>query len=82
MAAGDKFLLDSDLTDKILLDSDLTDVLLIEAAAAAAKGLGPYTRHAQHGGIRMLYGSFAGKEAATGGVAPMAYHHRHHNLAG
>ena len=34
MAAGDKLLLDSDLTDKLLLDSDLTDVLLLEAAAA------------------------------------------------
>ena len=36
MAAGDKLLLDSDVTDKLLLDSDLTDVLLLEAAAVAA----------------------------------------------
>lgn len=35
MAAGDKLLLDSDLTDYLLLDSDLTDVLLLEAAALA-----------------------------------------------
>lgn len=34
MAAGDQFLIDSDLTDNILLDSDLTDVLLIEAESA------------------------------------------------
>lgn len=33
MAAGDKLLLDSDLTDKLLLDSDLTDVLLLQEAA-------------------------------------------------
>ena len=33
MAAGDKLLLDSDVTDKLLLDSDVTDVLLLEAAA-------------------------------------------------
>lgn len=33
MAAGDKLLLDSDVTDKLLLDSDLTDVLLLEAVA-------------------------------------------------
>lgn len=32
MAAGDKLLLDSDVTDKLLLDSDVTDVLLLEAA--------------------------------------------------
>lgn len=31
MAAGDKFLIDSDVADNILLDSDLADILLIEA---------------------------------------------------
>ena len=35
MAAGDKLLLDSDVTDKLLLDSDVADVLLLEAGAAA-----------------------------------------------
>ena len=34
MAAGDKLLLDSDVTDKLLLDSDVTDVLLLEAGGA------------------------------------------------
>ena len=34
MAAGDKLLLDSDVTDNLLLDSDVADVLLLEAAAA------------------------------------------------
>ena len=36
MAAGDKLLLDSDVTDELLLDSDVTDVLLLEAAAAVS----------------------------------------------
>ena len=44
MAAGDKLLLDSDVTDKLLLDSDLTDVLLLEAAAAVGN---PWYAYAQ-----------------------------------
>ena len=36
MAAGDKLLLDSDVTDNLLLDSDVADVLLLEAAAGGA----------------------------------------------
>lgn len=38
MAAGDKFLIDNDVTDNILLDNDLTDVLQIEFGVAVAAG--------------------------------------------
>lgn len=56
MAAGDKFLIDNDVTDKILLDNDLTDVLLIEAVGVA-------------GGRIMSSIAGAGGLAGSGGIA-------------
>ena len=36
MAAGDKALLDTDVSDHLLLDTDVADILLLEDAAPVA----------------------------------------------
>lgn len=64
MAAGDKLLLDSDLTDYLLLDSDLTDVLLLEdAAAGGGRIMGSL---ADNGGLAGS-GGLAGKHGGLAG---------------